>query len=314
MHFAQASWRARARVCCNVPDGGGVEGFGGVFEPSPLRWLVGLLLVLLGGPPGTRPPGIGGGGGLVTRFPFSFSLKSCVTPVTAEPPGERSGMPPGIGGGGGAFPAPVLRLASIAPGNKLLPPGVPIGVFGVPIGVPSNLPGIRPAPPGVPSGVKPPPTPRGDLLLLMLIGGTPGGPPGGPMLGMPCGPGGGEAPTGRLWPLAARKAGMPVGLLLFPVSAGRNDGRAIGGLAGGGGGGVLFGGFLGGCRGTAGFRGGGGRPLRPISSFLRMRLFRKSPPTKRRRISNFLSSTMVVTAARITSRISTATTNPVVTP
>mmetsp|Transcript_50906 Transcript_50906/g.91646 ORF Transcript_50906/g.91646 Transcript_50906/m.91646 type:complete len:234 (-) Transcript_50906:2348-3049(-) len=221
-------------------------------------------------------------------------------------------MPPGSGGGGGMSnpPPPLLPVPPILPGSSEEPPGVPIGVFpfGVPSGVWSKRPGSKELPPGVPIGVSNVPFPRaeftGDLpwMLPPFMGGTPGAP-------RAAGRGGGGAPSGRPWPLAVRNAGIP-GIELIPVppagpSIGKNEGRDTGAFAGGGGGGALFGGCLGATRGTAGF---GGGFLRNFSSdsalgpILRMRLLRKSPPTRRRRISNFRSSTMVITAQRITSR------------
>lgn len=197
------------------------------------------------------------------------------------------------------------------------------------------LPGVKPS-----GGVAPPD------LSFPGISDPPAAPlmpprPGVPMPGMPCkggmpggglpidiGPkpgalpfGGGGAPTGKPAP-----PGVRIKLPLFPSNSGRNPGRSkiassicLGGgprgISLGGGGGLPGGGggFLGGTDGTAGFFlslcGCSGSRLDAVC-FL-MRLLLKSPPAKRRRISNFRNSTMVMTAERISSRITSTITSPI---
>mmetsp|Transcript_78131 Transcript_78131/g.253539 ORF Transcript_78131/g.253539 Transcript_78131/m.253539 type:complete len:266 (-) Transcript_78131:5118-5915(-) len=252
-------------------------------------------------------PGDGGGGAFATRLALSFSVSDCVTPETAEPLGDG---PPGICGGPGGPPGPSGGPGwwSKRPGSNEPPPGVPGGVR------PSSLPGSsdRPGPPGVPTGVLPlPGVPTGVWLPpVILSGGTPGipgipipGTPGG-VLGplMPGGPIGSLGPPVPPNPPGGAPGGAPGG----PVG-GRKRGRGTGGATcGGSGAWPLRSGTLMMLVGKFGLLGGGFRAFRSGSlvtpACARIRLFKKSPAALRRRISNLLSSTIVVTAHRMTSK------------
>mmetsp|Transcript_38585 Transcript_38585/g.96908 ORF Transcript_38585/g.96908 Transcript_38585/m.96908 type:complete len:206 (-) Transcript_38585:465-1082(-) len=178
---------------------------------------------------------------------------------------------------------PKLLPPSMGPGRSERLPGVPRGVPRLPR-------------PGVPSGVLEP--------CCILKGGIPSGGP----LFAPDVPLGG--PTGNLGLAVERNVaapgGAPGGAPRSP-SGGRNAGRGRGGAAGGGlGGALLESGALGACVGIAGLLGAGFLGLSSgslaVPACPRIRLLRKSPAWLRRRISNLLNSTIVVTAQRITSR------------
>lgn len=251
----------------------------------------------LSGGVGAPPLGGGGGAPVAVRPALSLSWSDWERPLRTEPEGDGGALPPGgkllgklvpdtwpgIGGGGGGPLLPGPGEIEPVPGPLKRPgrsdPPWPGGVRApVPVGVPKGVP---------PNGVLPPRAPSGGRLGMFGCRGPAGG-------------GGRGIPTGSVTPPGPVKPpGGPSGNQL---------GRAGGGLAGGSAGGPLVGGTFGAVSDIGGLRTGGFRVFSAGASVppseRRIRLCRKSPPWRPRRISNSRNSTTVVTAQRTTSRTS----------